>query len=149
MKKIIIATDGSSHAQEAVAFGLELASEQEAEVTFVHVLPPDEFFVAGRLGPAIPIQHREPMDESEAALNEAGEAAEKAGVSYKLERISGTPVEAIIALADEQDADLIVTGSHGRGAIGSTLLGSVSTELVKRAKRPVLVVKTAPAKVPA
>ncbi len=148
MKKIIIATDGSSHAQEAVAFGLELAAEQEAEVTFVHVLPPDQF-VAGRLGPAIPIQHREPMDESETALNEAGEAAEKAGVSYKLERISGTPVEAIIALADEQGADLIVTGSHGRGAIGSTLLGSVSTELVKRAKRPVLVVKTATAKVPA
>src|SRR6266508_2809842 len=74
MKKIIIATDGSSHAQEAVAFGLELASEQEAEVTFVHVLPPDEFSVAGRLGPAVPIQHREPMDESEAALSEAGEA---------------------------------------------------------------------------
>jgi nucleotide-binding universal stress UspA family protein len=148
MKKIIIATDGSSHAQEAVAFGLELASEQEAEVTFVHVLPPDEF-AAGRLGPAIPIQHREPMDESEAALKDAAEAAEKAGVSYKLERISGTPVEAIIALADEQDADLIVTGSHGRGAIGSALLGSVSTQLVKHAKRPVLVVKTTPANVPA
>jgi nucleotide-binding universal stress UspA family protein len=148
MEKIIIATDGSSHAQEAVAFGLELASEQEAEVTFVHVLPPDKF-VAGRLAPAIPIQHRKPMDESEAALNQAAQAAEKAGVSYRLERISGTPVEAIIAVADEQDADLIVTGSHGRGAIGSALLGSVSTALVKHAKRPVLVVRTTPAKVPA
>jgi nucleotide-binding universal stress UspA family protein len=146
MKRIIIVTDGSSHAQESVAFGLELAAEQEAEVTFVHVLPPDEL-VAGRIGPAI--QHREPMAESEVALNEAGEAAEEAGVSYKLERISGTPMEAVIALADEQDADLIVTGSHGRGAIGSALLGGVSTELVKRAKRPVLVVKTAPANVPA
>jgi nucleotide-binding universal stress UspA family protein len=149
MKKIIIATDGSSHAQEAIAFGLELASEQEAEVTFVHVLPPDEFMVTGRLGPARPIQHREPMDESETALKEAAEAAEKVGVSYKLERISGTPVDAILALADEQDADLIVTGSHGRGAIGSALLGSVSTQLVKHAKRPVLVVKTTPANVPA
>jgi nucleotide-binding universal stress UspA family protein len=149
MKKIILAIDGSAHSQEAVEFGLELAVEQQAEVTFVHVLPPDEFVVAGRLGPAMPIQHREPMDESETVLKEAAQAAEKAGVSYKLEQISGTPVDAILALADEQDADLIVTGSHGRGAIGSALLGSVSTELVKRAKRPVLVVKTTSAKVPA
>jgi nucleotide-binding universal stress UspA family protein len=148
MQKIIIATDGSSHAQEAVDFGLELASEQEAEVTFVHVVPSDEYMVAGR-GPALPMQHGEPIDEAETALQGAAEAAEKAGVSYKLERISSETVDGILSIAEEQDADLVVTGSRGHGTIGSALLGSVSTELVKRAKRPVLVVKTTPAKVPA
>jgi nucleotide-binding universal stress UspA family protein len=39
MKKILIATDGSASAREAVKFGLELAEEHAAEVTFVHVVP--------------------------------------------------------------------------------------------------------------
>ena len=43
MKQILIATDGSPSAQEAVDVGLELAKEQGADVTFVHVTPPDEY----------------------------------------------------------------------------------------------------------
>ena len=70
MKKIIIATDGSPSAQEAVGVGIELAAEQGAAVTFVHVLPADEFVVAGRMG-HIPKAHRVDMDESEVALHEA------------------------------------------------------------------------------
>lgn len=65
MKSIVIATDGSASAAGAVAFGLELATEQGAEVTFVHVLPPDDFFVAGRGGPALPKPHHVEMDKSE------------------------------------------------------------------------------------
>src|SRR5918995_3859386 len=87
MKKILIATDGSEPSKEAVEFGLELATEQNADVTFVHVVPAD-YFYAGRLGPAIPMQHEEPIDEFERALNEAAEAAKAVGVPYTLERIS-------------------------------------------------------------
>jgi nucleotide-binding universal stress UspA family protein len=141
MKKIVIPTDGSAPSQEAVDFGLELAVEQEADVTFVHVTPPDEYMYTGRLGPAVPMQHPEPIDESETALNDAAEAAKAVGIAYTLERISAPTVDGILAVADKQDADLIVVGSRGRGAIGAALLGSVSRDLVQRAKRPVLVVK--------
>jgi nucleotide-binding universal stress UspA family protein len=141
MKKILIATDGSAPSQEAVEFGLELAVEHESDVTFVHVVAAD-YMYAGRLGPAIPMQHEEPVDETETVLNEAAEAAKAAGVAYTLERISAPTVDGILTIAAKQEADLIVVGSRGRGAIGTALLGSVSRELVKRATRPVLVVKT-------
>jgi nucleotide-binding universal stress UspA family protein len=141
MRKILIATDGSEPSKESVDFGLELATEQNAEVTFVHVVPAD-YFYGGRLGPAIPMQHEEPVDESETVLNEAGETAKAAGVAYTLERISAPPVDGILSIADKHEADLIVVGSRGRGAIGAALLGSVSRDLVGRAMRPVLVVKT-------
>jgi nucleotide-binding universal stress UspA family protein len=142
MNRIVIATDGSPSAQEAVGVGIEVAAEQGAAITFVHVLPADEFVVAGRLG-HIPKAHRVDMDESEIALHEAADEAEAAGVAYTLERISGDTVDEIVAVADSADADLIVIGSRGRGPITSTLLGSVSKGVLGESRRSVLVVRGA------
>ena len=141
MKKLVIATDGSTPAKEAVDFGLELAAEQGADVTFVHVTPVDEWAVAGRPSGSVPIMHPEPIDDSETALDDAAEAAKAARIGYTLERISAPTVDGILSIADKQEADLIVVGSRGRGAVGAALLGSVSRDLVRRAKRPVLVIK--------
>ena len=140
MKKIVIATDGSPTAVEAVEVGIELAAEQGAEVAFVHVLPADDYVVAARLG-HLPKAHEVDMDESEVALREAADAAETAGVSYTLERISGDTVDEIVAVADSRDADLIVIGSRGRGPVTSALLGSVSRGVLGESRRPVLIVR--------
>jgi nucleotide-binding universal stress UspA family protein len=148
MKNIVIATDGSPSAEEAVGVGIELAAEQGAAVTFVHVLPADEFIVAGRTG-HIPKAHRVDMDESEVALHEAADAAQEAGLEYTLERISGDTVDEIVAVADSANADLIVIGSRGRGPITSTLLGSVSKGVLAESRRSVLVVRGAHDREPA
>jgi nucleotide-binding universal stress UspA family protein len=141
MKKILIATDGSASAREAVDVGVELAVEQGAEITFVHVLPPDEYVVAGRMAPAVPKAHHVAMDESELALREAAYTAEQAGVAFALERVSGETVDEIVAIADSLDADLIIIGSRGRGPVTSALLGSVSRGVLGETRRPVLVVR--------
>jgi nucleotide-binding universal stress UspA family protein len=49
-------------------------------------------------------------------------------------------VDVVLDVAEEVDAELIAVGSNRHGAIGTALLGSVSTELLRRARRPVLVV---------
>lgn len=139
MKQIVIATDGSPSAREAVDVGLELAKDQGADVTFVHVLPAEEFATTRLAWKAVP--HHEEMDESELALKEAADAAEAADVSCSLERVAGDTVETILGVADAKDADLIVVGSRGRGALTSALLGSVSTEVLRKSARPVLIVR--------
>ena len=149
MKQILIATDGSPSAQEAVDVGLELAKEQGADVTFVHVTFSEEAKMARGMASEHAYTHAEPVDETETALKEAGEAAEAAGVSYALERLAGETVPSIVALADTKDADLIVVGSRGRSKVTSALLGSVSHGILNHASRPVLVVKTAKAPVEA
>jgi nucleotide-binding universal stress UspA family protein len=143
MKQILVATDGSPSSQEAVEVGLELATEQGADVTFVHVTDPDEF--RGGKGGTHALTHKEEVDDSETVLKAAGQAAEEAGVSYALERVSGNTVESIVALADEKDADLIVVGSRGRNTLATALLGSISHGVLRHARRPVLIVKGAKA----
>jgi nucleotide-binding universal stress UspA family protein len=110
-------------------------------VTFVHVTAAEE--VRGGRGGSHAFTHRDEIDESETVLQVAADAAEDAGVSYGLERFAGETVETIVALADAKDADLIVLGCRGRGAVASALLGSVSQGVLRHASRPVLVVKTA------
>lgn len=56
----------------------------------------------------------------------------------------GHPAQLIADLAEDEDADLIVTGNHGKGAVAGLLTGSFTTHLLKVAHRPVLVVPWRP-----
>jgi nucleotide-binding universal stress UspA family protein len=143
MKRIVIATDGSDHAQEAVEFGLELAAEQHAEAVIMHVAPAlDVLPAAGFAVGAAAIPHE--LDEHDrTSLVEAAELAAERGVEVKTELLAGNPADEIVAYADSIDADLIVIGSRGHGTIASALLGSVSRAVLHDSRRPVLVVRGA------
>lgn len=140
MKRILVATDGSEPAAEAIAFGVELAAEHNAELVFVHVVPAVDLVpVMGfNLGGAFP---HEPSVEDRALLEDAASVAEEQGVVSTSILLKGDTVDEIVASADSHDVDLIVVGSRGHGAIASALLGSVSRGVLSESKRPVLVVR--------
>jgi nucleotide-binding universal stress UspA family protein len=142
MKKILIATDGSASAHEAIEFGLELAEEHAAEVTFVYVVPVLDRSFADGIGVPAAVPHQ--IDELDRKpLEDALALAAERDVEAKAELLAGLPVDEIVACADTLDADLIVIGSRGRGAFATALLGSISRGVLHEARRPVLVVRGA------
>jgi nucleotide-binding universal stress UspA family protein len=142
MKTILIATDGSESAREAVEFGLELAAEQEAKPIFVHVAPAVDLLPTAGYGiGAAPSMPHAPSEDDRAPLQEAAEIAAREGIDAKTELLAGHPASEIVAYADSIDADLIVVGSRGHGAVASALLGSVSRGVLHESRRPVLVVR--------
>jgi nucleotide-binding universal stress UspA family protein len=141
MKMIVVATDGSDASQLAAREGLELAKETGAAVTVVTARQPISFIGA-------PYDQRElsrQLARARAALDRAKAEAEAIGVEASYEIREGDPADEILRIAADRQADLVVLGSRGLGAIRGALLGSVSKAVVSGSDRPVLVVKyTAP-----
>jgi nucleotide-binding universal stress UspA family protein len=138
MKTILIATDGSTGATAAVQEGIDLAAQTGASVLFVAVRRP-----------AVPIfgdpyWQRALSDELarlRPAVKRALADAEARGIHAEYDILDGDPSDRIVELAGSRDADVIVIGSRGFGAVKSVLLGSVSKRVLHDADRPVLVVR--------
>ncbi len=145
MEKILIATDGSCPAREALAFGLDVAARQGAEVVVVHVVPALDVVPTSAFGVPGALPHT-PTAADLVALEEASGLAAEAGVAAQTALLAGNPVDEIVTYADSADVDLIVVGSRGHGAVKSTLLGSVSEGVLHESRRPVLVFRRAQAR---
>lgn len=146
MKKMLIATDGSHAAREAMAFGLELAAVQGAEAVVVYVVPALDVVPTSAFGVLGALPHT-PTAADRAALEEAPRLAAEVRVTAQTALLAGNPVDEIVTYADSIDADLIVVGSRGHGAVTSALLGSVSQGVLHEARRPVLVYRRTQARV--
>ena len=144
MKRILIATDGSPSALRAIEFGLDLAEEEGSEAIFVHVAPTKDVLPVVGVG-MVPVSVPHELDEADSAsLDGAVRIAQEHGLEAETKLLAGDPAKEIVAYADSIDADLIVVGSHGYGAISGALLGSVSRGVLHRTARPVLVVREVP-----
>ena len=142
MKRILVTTDGSPSSTDAVAFGVELASEHGAELIFVHVVPALDVVPSTGFGIGGAFPH-EPSKHDHVLLEEAAAVATEHGVFSTTAMLRGDTVDEIVAYADSHDVDLIVVGSRGHGAIAGALLGSVSRGVLGESKRPVLIVRAA------
>jgi nucleotide-binding universal stress UspA family protein len=140
MKRILVGIDGSPASHKAARLAAEVAGRFGARLTLAYVvprllLPPDAY---GLTVAEVEAEHRTHADEvlrqARAELGEAGAAAE---VSV----LHGPPAEALVEAAAATEADLVVLGSHGRGAVARVLLGSTTDRVVHLCPRPVLVVR--------
>jgi len=138
-KKILLATDGSLDAEEALKYARDLALRDDAQVIVVHAVPP----VPGYLGEPERqrlISHN--VVEGEQVAGRAAEKLQEAGVDdIIVEVLEGPPASAILRVADVRQCDLIVMGSRGHGELTSLLLGSVSHRVLAHTHVPVLVVR--------
>ncbi|MBX5436426.1 MAG: universal stress protein [Alicyclobacillaceae bacterium] len=140
MKTIIYATDGSDSAKKAGAMaGKLLDAFPEAELLAVYVIRP--LFVGDALGFADAAGFDQGEDVAKQIEEQTLQLFDRWQGRVRFLAITGTPAVAISGLADEEKADLIVMGSHGRGAVDRLLLGSVSHGVLNRAHVPVLVVR--------
>jgi nucleotide-binding universal stress UspA family protein len=146
IKHLLVAVDFNETSDHALDFTLALARALGARVTAVHVysLPiyriADSDFVpraeeVARIAEAAQ-RHLDALVESR-----RGEGVEITGVLR-----SGRPADEVCAEAGRVGADLIVAGTHGRGALSRAILGSVAQNLVRHAPVPVITVREPPAK---
>ena len=98
MKKILIATDGSPSAVEALEFGLDLAGEEEAEAIVVHVVPSIDAIPAGSYGMAQAAITHDVTDDDRLPLEQAVELAAEKGLPVTTELLVGSTVPEITGL---------------------------------------------------
>jgi nucleotide-binding universal stress UspA family protein len=140
--KMLIAVDGSEHARRAIEAAARLAKQMPAaEVVLLNVADAMVFY--GELPPfdleAIERAQRAHQDK---LLAQAEAHARASGLQQVLTQSAvGLTAQEILRVADERGVDQIVMGTHGRGAVGSLLLGSVAQRVVHQAKVPVLLVR--------
>ena len=136
---VVIATDGSGSADQAVVAGARVARTLGTKAVLVYVRPP-----IGPLGePYYQEKLSEQMAYARGALDRAQTLVRQEGCEADTEILEGNPPDQVVELARARNAPLIVVGSRGLGAVTGALLGSVSSAIIHRADRPVLVVPSA------
>ena len=143
MSVLLVATDGSHAAGAALDEAIRLAAQTGdgiAAITVWRALQGDfglAYPSAAMLDDLLDAERK----HAEAALRDAMERAEAAGVHMTTRLATGDPAEQICAYAEEIDARLIAVGTRGHSPVASILLGSVSNAIIRRAPCPVLIVR--------
>jgi nucleotide-binding universal stress UspA family protein len=142
-KSIVVATDGSKYSAAAASEAIGIAKRNNARLTAVAVVPA-ELATPADIDFATIAREKLADQEMQAAEKNAKavkEAAQKAGVDAQAFVMSGKPADAVMEIAKDQKADLVVVGSHGRTGLDRLLMGSVAERVIVLASCAVLVAK--------
>lgn len=146
IRRVLFCTGGSPYGQQAAEFGAQIAAPLGASATLLYVAETEPtLFVRQPQEPREPREAREPLEIADAQVKgrveETRQMLQEAGLEVEVKVRHGKVAREILAEAISGRYDLIVLGSHGMGGIRSYILGSVSEEVVKGARIPILVVR--------
>ena len=143
--RIVVGTDGSETASEAVREAIELAkmSGGKLEVVSAYEPIPSQRLREEREELPGDVQHGVgPREDVNLALDNAVGAAKQEGVEVQSHPREGDPADAILDVAEERGADLIVVGNKGMTGAKRFLLGSVPNKVSHHAPCSVLIIRT-------
>jgi nucleotide-binding universal stress UspA family protein len=129
LEKILVPVDGSSASKKAAKHAEAIAAKAGSKVTLLYVQEQSLFRMRPQLSESI----------GKKVLSTIASQFENVKVEQKLE--SGHPGKVITRLADEENYDMIVMGSHGHSSARRVLLGNVSDQVLHYSNQSVLIVK--------
>jgi nucleotide-binding universal stress UspA family protein len=144
-KSIVVGTDGSDTANQAVRQAVYLAKALGAEVELVSAyepVPAQRLQEERRDAPEDLQWAISPREDVDATLEAAAAVAREAGVTATAYPRQGDPADAILDVAEEREADLIVVGNKGMTGAKRFLLGSVPNKVSHHAPCSVLIIRT-------
>ncbi len=141
-EKVLYPTDFSEASRKALPYLLGLKGAGLKEVVLLHVVDRREIDVLTPYSPylekdLVKIMFQRAEEDARAMATEL----EEGGITVKVRLEEGVPFEEILRVEEEEDVSLVILGSHGKSAIERMLLGSVSEKVVRKSKRPVLIVR--------
>ena len=143
MKTILVAVDFSDVTNAVVEAAYDQAIASRGILKIVHVCSPEPDFVGYGSTPVYNVDVREKTMMLETKkLEKLAERMEERGVEASTLLMEGPIVDSLLGEIEANDYDMIVTGSHGHGALFNLVVGSVTSALLHHAKVPVLVVPT-------
>lgn len=138
---ILVPTNGSDPATEAVTHALDLATVWDATVHALGVVDTETLASTYDAGAVIPTVVETLRKDAEADVETVRDGADERGLNCETTVLEGDPGRAIVEYADEH-ADLVAMGTHGRAGLHRLLLGSVTEHVVRRCPVPLLAVPT-------
>ncbi|HYO66788.1 MAG TPA: universal stress protein [Archangium sp.] len=141
MARLLIAVDGSPPSQRAVEFGASLAAKLGVGVHLLHVMQ-QGVLPLGSMPPASLSELLQPLEaEGNRLLAALADKVQPHGVAVETELGVGEAAAVISERSEAADIQMVVMGSRGQGAVARLLLGSVATQVVHTATKPVVVVR--------
>jgi len=148
INRILYGTDLSKNSSYAFFYAIDMARRHEAEIVILHAIEPlpKEVEFVGVLERVESREREEMVEQVRGLLQEFCEKAEAhigspcVALVTKFLVPRGHPPEEILNAAEKEGCDIIVLGSHGKGFLAHTFLGSVSSSVLHRTRKPVLVI---------
>src|SRR6188508_1318447 len=140
IKRILVPTDFSSSSRRALDYAAGVARKFDASLHLVHVCEVPSMITASMDAYAIAYTDWN-QRLGEEAERELAKIAVRHGFRVTTEVLFGSPASSIVEAADTNNADLIVMGTHGHGAVMHLMMGNVAERVVRTAPCPVLTVR--------